>query len=242
MVDYKDVRLSIAIPTAEYGRRADFQDHIDQVQIPDGIGLIMKTSPHGQSPARNRNLSIEFAKLNNCTHILFIDDDVLVPPDVISKLLRHDVDMVTGLYLMRSFPHQPIIFDKQNNSKQVLWLHLNPGLSGLIKVVSGGLGCCLIKMSVFEKLTKPYIRLGEVELDHWCDDIGFFHRTADAGLELYCDLDVQCGHINSMVVKPVYLDGKWFTTYDTSGTATVTVPGFYEDAHRDNKELELTSS
>lgn len=241
MVDYKNAKVMIAIPTAEFARRADFQDWIDQIQVPEGITLI-KTSAHGQSPARNRNISIDLAKIHNCTHILFIDDDVLVPPDTLIRLLSHDVDMVTGLYVMRSFPHQPIIFDKVNDKKQVLWLQLKPGLQGLIKIVSGGLGCCLIKMSVFEKLKEPYIRLGEVELDHWCDDIGFFHRTAEQGIEFYCDLDVQCGHINSMVVRPVYLDGKWYTTYDTLGTATVTIPGFYEHDQRDNESIELSAN
>ena len=66
---------------------------------------------HDRSPAHGRNLIVEAAKEFNCTHILFVDDDMAYKPESLEQLLSHDLDIVTGLYLSRAFPHQPLIFD-----------------------------------------------------------------------------------------------------------------------------------
>ena len=215
----------IGVPTSDMARQAIFYDYLGILIKPEGT---IESKCHGQSPARNRNMIIDQAIEHNCTHIFFIDDDVLLPPDALLKLLESDVDMVTGLYLMRTYPHSPILF-AEHSPEGFRWAQLSPGCTGLVKVESGGLGCCLIKTSVFYKLEKPYIRLGELksEQDHWCDDVGFFNRTRKIGIQLYCDLDVQCGHIASTILRPVYQDGVWYTAYDTQGSGMTLTPQLF---------------
>jgi hypothetical protein len=217
------IRVFVGLMTKEEGgRRADFYDHFESILTPEGV-MIFKNKAHGQSPARGRNMLIEQAFENNCTHILFVDDDVYLPPDVISRLLSHDKDIVTGLYISRSYPHRPYLFRAWDEATgAAIWAHLRDGETGLIPIVAAGFGICLIKTSVFAKLEKPYIRLGEMELDQWCDDIGFFSRVSKAGIKVFCDLDCQAGHSFSGIARPVYADGKWFTTIDTKGEAQLT--------------------
>ena len=102
-------KLLIGIPTSEFARAAVFYDWMDLLQKPVGVEII-HTRAHGQSPARNRNLIIQQAIDTACDYIFFVDDDCLLPPDTLVKLLTHDVDCVTGLYSMRNYPHRPIIF------------------------------------------------------------------------------------------------------------------------------------
>lgn len=220
-----DQKVLIGVPTGEFARRADFYDYINQIDKPIGT---MYGASHGQSPAANRNVIIDQALKMGATHILFIDDDVLVPSDVIRRLLVHDVDIVSGLYLMRNFPHKPIAFDEVHNDGKCAHLELTPGRTGLVKVNGIGLGCCLIKSSVFNRLERPYIRLGELHKEHWDDDISFFNRCREANIGLYLDLDVKCGHIASVVLWPNQMNGKWATGYDTNGTHQATVPQLYE--------------
>lgn len=214
-------KVLIGYPTADIGRNPEFYDYINLLDKPESSLLV---STHGQSPARNRNQIIDAALQFECTHVMFFDDDIAMAPDTVNRLLAHDVDMVTGLYLMRAFPHQPIIFDG-NVGTLPKWRYLQPGDSGLIPITNAGLGCALIKTDVFRAMEKPYVRIGQIELDHWSDDIDFFNRARAAGFKLYCDLNVRCGHMGKAVFWPTMdKDGNWMTTYDTRGMSTVSIP------------------
>lgn len=218
------MKLMVGIPTQEFARQAVFYDYLALLDIPKDT-LIMK--PHGQSPARGRNLIIEQALLNECTHILFIDDDTAFPPDLFTKLVRWDVDMVTGIYCMRNFPHKPIIFDIADEEGRCLYRELPDDLPNdeLIPLVAAGLGACLIQTSVFEKMERPWITLGELEKDHWCDDISFFRRAIDAGFNLWGDPSVLVGHMATVTIYPQRdAEGRWQIAYDTAGTMRVNFP------------------
>lgn len=218
----ENVKVLIGIPTGEYARRADFYDYVDLLELPPGT---CKVNMHGASPARSRNIIIDHAIKGNFTHILFLDDDMAFKPNILKMLLEHDKDMVTGLYLGRNYPHKPMIFDYADEFGRCRYVFLNGHDSRLKKVVAAGLGACLIKTEVFKKLEKPYIRLGELDKDHWCDDIGFFLRARAAGIDLYCDLECKLGHIGTMIIWPNQDDNKnWFSVYDTNGTITLQVP------------------
>lgn len=221
-----DTKVLIGVPTAEYARRADFYDYLNLLLKPAGTELFMS---HGQSPARNRNLMIRHFLDNKFTHLLFIDDDVAFKSDLLMNLLNHDLDIITGLYVMRAYPHQPIIFDSTKVEGQYPYHFLQDHETGLIEIQNCGLGACLIKRKVFESFSSeeyPIIRLGECESekDHWCDDIGFFIRVRAKGFKLFCDLDIKVGHMASCTIWPDYRDGKWYTNYETMGTGSVSFP------------------
>jgi hypothetical protein len=103
-------------------------------------------------------------------------------------------------------------------SGAALYTYLEDDVTGLRKVAAAGFGFCLIKTSVFKKMEKPYVRLGELDAQEWCDDIGFFNRFQKAGFQAYCDFDCQAGHMATMILWPNYVDGKWYTGYDTGAS------------------------
>ena len=223
----------IGIRTQEFARRADFYDYINLIDKPIGTGV---TYTHGQSPAKGANLIIQQALDRSFSHVLFIDDDCLVKPDIIKRLMEHDKDIVTGLYLTRHYPHKPIIFDEQRPDGRCLWSFLTDGKKGLIEIVACGLGAVLVKTNVFRRikeleLVEPvsmgcdsYVTLGELEKDNWCDDLSLWQRARRAGFKLYCDLDCLVGHVASCAVWPHQVDGKWFTVYNTNGEGIVSFP------------------
>lgn len=218
-----DVRVMIGVPSPGFSRDDHFYDYINVMWKPEYSPMMFV---RGQSPARNRNIIIEKAIELECTHVFFLDDDIAVPQDALQKLLLHaERDVVTGLYLMRSFPHKPIIFDESFNDGQCKHHFIEDGETGLIPIVNCGLGLVLIRIEVFKAMEKPWIRLGETEKDHWGDDIGFFNRVRAAGFKLFCDLTVTAGHMCQAIVKPVMMpDGKWMTFYDTVGDGGAMFP------------------
>ena len=223
------MKVLIGVPTAEYARRADFYDYFNMLEKPEGTII---TFCHGQSPARNRNLIIQQALEHNCTHVFFLDDDVAFKPDTLMRLLSHNVNMVTGLYLMRNYPHRPILFDYSNDKGECHHVTLEQQ-TGLIEVVNTGLGCVLINTEVFKAMEKPWITLGELERDHWCDDISFFNRARAAGFKLFCDFSILVGHFASVTVWPNMIDGNWMTTYDSHGKGQVTFPQYKEEKYHE---------
>lgn len=204
------MKVLVALVTGEHIRRADFLPSFIGLMRPEGS---VTSTVSGQSPASNRNTIIKQALENDCTHIFFMDDDMIFPPDTLLKLIEHKKDIVSALYLNRGFPHRPVFFDRAYENGYCKYFSLTEGITGLIKGVNCGLGAVLISTEVFKKLEPPYIRLGEIEKDGWCDDVGFFNRCREAGYDVYCDLDAPVGHLGSMTIWPEKLNGKWMTTY-----------------------------
>ena len=213
----------IGVSTGEYARRADFYDYYNLLTKPPECAVLFG---HDRSPAKNRNMLIKAAQDNDCTHILLIDDDMAYRSDALLKLLEHDVDIVSGLYLSRAYPHQPFIFDLADEDGSACPMYLMGNEPRLVPMVAAGFGFLLIKMTVFEKLEKPYVRLGELDSEQWCDDIGFFHRVRKASItSMFCDTEVMVGHMGTMIIWPNKdKKGNWMTAYDTNGTGAINTP------------------
>lgn len=227
------MKVLVGLSTGEHIRKADFLPYFLGLEKPKDC---MITTVHGQSPAKSRNIIIEQAIEHKCTHVLFVDDDMAYPPDMLIKLLAHNKDVVTGLYLMRSFPHFPVAFDEAFESGLNKFMYLTPEIEGLVEITNCGLGCVLIKTNVFESMEKPWVRLGEIEKDGWCDDVGFFNRVRQAGFKIYCDTDMRVGHMNAMVLWPNKVGNVWYTEYKNQN-GNVLVPQTIPTKEETEKEL-----
>lgn len=208
-----DAKVLIGVLTGEYARRADFYDYMNMLKKPANTYMIYN---HDRSPAHGRNMIVDEAFKYDCTHVLFIDDDQAFKEDALTKLLEHDVDIVSGLYLKRAYPHQPLIFDSIDEEGRALFSYLNGSEQRLKPIEAAGFGWLLVKTDVFRKMERPYVRLGELDAEQWCDDIGFFNRVKQLGIKAYCDTECRIGHIGTMIVWPNKLDdGRWCAGYDT---------------------------
>ena len=109
-----------------------------------GIEWTVETMTNESLISRARNtLVAKFLNTPESTHLMFIDADIGWEPWHLLALINHDVDVVGGLYPMKTMP--------------VKWcVNGIPGAreddpSGLIEVTKTGTGFMLIKRSVFEK-------------------------------------------------------------------------------------------
>lgn len=148
---------------------------------------------------RARNNLVDQAIGGGFDWLLMLDDDMIVPYDLLPRLLTHDKDICGALYYQRGGGYHPVIMvkAKQSNGDWVARFirYDHPMLKepGLHKVDVIGGGCMLFKVDVFRKLLPPYF---------WWEyttgtDIAICTRLADAGFAIYCDTSLELGHLRS---------------------------------------------
>jgi hypothetical protein len=114
----------------------------------------METLTNESLISRARNtLTAKFLHNKDSTHLLFIDADIGFEPWHILVLLNRQVDVIGGLYPMKSMPIKWCVNGIEGGEE---------GTDGLQEVSKTGTGFLLIKREVFEKLnahpaTKPFI-------------------------------------------------------------------------------------
>jgi hypothetical protein len=118
-----------------------------------GIDWTMETMTNESLISRARNtLTAKFLNNKESTHLMFIDADIGWEPWHLLVMLNRDVDVIGGLYPMKSLPVKWCVngFDGAQE-----------GPDGLQEVSKTGTGFMLIKRAVFEKLdahpaTRPF--------------------------------------------------------------------------------------
>ena len=168
----------------------------------------------GGSVPKNLNLLVDEAVRQECTHLFIVEDDSVFEADTILRLLAHDKPVVAGLCRQRNPPFLPYVYAGIDLEQGTMsWRTLMPKDTGLIGpadgVVATGMGGILINMAVFTKLERPYFRhyfIGERECGQ---DIVFARSLIDAGIEVWCDLDVTIWHMTQCVIGSVREADGW---------------------------------
>lgn len=195
------MKLFIGIPCSDTGRYRDFDNCLQKLVKPDDF--IVHYQP-GASIAKNRNIIIRLAMQSNCTHLLFLDDDMIFEPDLIVRLMAHDVDVVSAHCAIR-YPDmegkfKSVLIDSFNLNNDLVW-HKLTNEKGLIPIWASGLACTLIKCEILNKF-EEYCAIGFLHHDELSEDISFYMRLHEAGYDSYCDLDCHVGHHTNAVIWP----------------------------------------
>lgn len=131
-----------------------------------------------------RNNIVAAAQQIEATHLLFLDSDMMIPPQTLERLMSHGKAIVGATYTKRRGP-----FDLTHRE-----LDGGPGqLTGaaLREVSRIATGCLLIDMKVFEKLTKPYFPvMWSPEGECISEDNVFCDRAREQGFSVWLDMDL----------------------------------------------------
>jgi hypothetical protein len=136
-------------------------------------------------------------RYKDCTHMLFIDDDIIVPPNGLMRLLGHDVPIVGGLYFARTPPHLPVCYRHVVDNH---WVPITEFCAGLQECDALGAGFMLIKREVFEKMERPWFDFS----DRMGEDMWFCEQAKRLGYTILVDADVKCKHLQVMEVGEDY--------------------------------------
>lgn len=195
-----DKILTLGVPT--YGQiDPSFAVHLRLLQIPFKSFELL--NPQNMQIDEARNYIVD--KMHG-DYLFFVDSDVIVPSDALMKLVEHDKDIVCGLYFTKTAPFYPVIYNKSEADGRYdvkMWYEKNK----LIEVYSAGLGCCLIKREVFDKIGQPWFKFttGYTDALRESEDHFFFRRAREEGYKIYCDTSIACGHVGKeTIIEPMW--------------------------------------
>lgn len=144
-------------------------------------------------------------------YIMWIDSDIVFTPQQFARLLQHDKDIISGLYLMEGGQLYATVkdWDEEFFLKHGYFQFLSPRdiqeKSDLIKVAYTGMGFMLVKKGVYEKLEYPWFRPVEKRIgsmvDFTMEDVGFCLRICDLGYKVFVDPGVRVGHEKIIVLN-----------------------------------------
>ena len=152
-----------------------------------------------------RDMIAKFAIEKGYDYILYVDSDMVFDADCLNKLLAHNKDIVTGLYVTRRGENKNVAYKQV--IKRRLFPYREPKLihdtysCGYAEIAACGFGFCLIKTDVvkcmakkYKSLFEPYGGLGE--------DIAFCERAKKCGYKIFIDREVKIGHVGETVYEP----------------------------------------
>lgn len=148
-------------------------------------------------------------------YIMWIDSDIVFTPEHFFKLLNHDKEIVSGLYMMSDNTHYATVqdWDDEFFLKHGHFQFLNRDLvqekkGKLFTADYTGFGWILIKNGVFESLQYPWFQPvwteyninGKIVRDFTMEDVAFCKMIKEKGYDVWIDPTVIVGHEKIVVL------------------------------------------
>lgn len=216
MTPNPSVKLMVGLPV--YG---GYHPHF----VPGLLDLVRRPPCHLQiaplvgdslvSRARNR-IAAKFLQ-SECTHLLFLDTDLIFSPEHIAKLISHDLPFVCGLYPKKQDKLAWVCNTRADFPPR------DP-VTGLQRILYGGTGCMLIAREVLTAIVEKnpdlaydpddgepqqplydFFKVGVFEdkiaqrRRFLSEDWYFCQLALDAGVELYADTCVVLKHCGEAI-------------------------------------------
>jgi glycosyltransferase involved in cell wall biosynthesis len=178
------MKICIGIPTNRLIKPKTAQSVLDLISHSKYDYKII-VSERGFNTSENRNYIAAQAVNNNCDYLFFVDDDMILPPDTLDRLLAHNKDIIGGIYKTK-YEVQADVCEYFDNER-----------TGLFKVKALGTGCLLIKTEVFRKLPQPWFKYewnqnGSIKRSH---DWIFCEDARNAEYDVWADSTLEIKHI-----------------------------------------------
>jgi GT2 family glycosyltransferase len=144
-----------------------------------------------------RTMALDHARAHGVDWILFIDDDMAPPPDLLPRLAASGKEFVSGLAYRRDPPHEPCVYRVEDGRGIPLDLEAT---DDPVAVDATGFACLLMHRSVWEAVHdltdgRPFqyrVGLGE--------DAYFCNRAREAGIQLWVVPSLIVGHLADVVI------------------------------------------
>ena len=137
----------------------------------------------------------EYALKNNYDFLLFVDSDVMLPPDAIALLTMVKADVVSGAYLSAfnlggKTVIAPVIYKDLGNGECQLYTYEGVAPNKVIDVGAAGLGCTLISKKALQAIDFRTFNNSQTG----GEDMAFYVDARAKGFMTVANTKVKCIH------------------------------------------------
>jgi hypothetical protein len=139
------------------------------------------------------------------THLMWIDSDIIFTPEHFQKLLDHNKNIISGIYMMSNGKQFATVenwdeeyFKANGHFHFMTERDIKRKNHSLIEVDYTGLGFMLVKKGVFESLDYPWFQPKFYDIgncrDFSSEDVSFCEMIKEKGFKIYVDTDIRVRH------------------------------------------------
>lgn len=150
----------------------------------------------------SRNKLASYAVQMEADYILWLDSDMVFPPDILERMMavldeHKEIDILSGLYFRRTTPFTPVLFNNlERNGDEVKFDEFKEVPEELFEIGGCGFGCvlmrtdCLLTIAAKEQQGNWFTPLANAG-----EDCAFCIRARENGYRIFCDPSVSLGHM-----------------------------------------------
>lgn len=202
------------MPIGSLARYLGLFSSLDHLQVPKGTELVFA---EGVSVAHNCNTIVRNMKGE---WLWIMGDDHRFRPDMLMKLLDHDVDLCVPIVSRRGSPFQTVLYKSAalDGSSYLTYswgdLTRDAPKGGLVNVDAAGSAGMLIKKHVLDVIREDWFEWTKTI----SEDIGFCLKARKAGYSIYADTDQTMTHMTTCDLEPYRnKDGEWNVAVNVDG-------------------------
>lgn len=175
--------------------------NLNLIQHPAGMSAMLE-EPYGFPVADARNFIVEKAIENNFDYLFFIDDDLIVPRNVLISLMEHlhnGYDVASGFYYRKYKPIEScsMIEDEKKRPSRIEFDKIGETFDDVLVLCSG---CTLFKTEVFKRIEAPWYKEilvnGKIQVTedtYMCQQI---RNVDNPVIKTILDTSIQCLHVD----------------------------------------------
>lgn len=213
------MKILVAVPTFETIHADTYKSIWD---LDKGGHEVLFESVRGYDVATARNRIAQISLDKQCDYVLMVDNDVSLPRKTLLMLLEDPKMVCLGYYAHRGsdnkyhgntcicrkykpdgteYYHYPLESEYSANEM----LDMAAAGETKIEVHGGGMGCALINTETFRKTSYPWydwVNYGDANRGMLSEDLYFCSLCRTAGIKIWADVRVGCGHLFRHVQWP----------------------------------------
>lgn len=191
----EEIRLVVSVPTSGTVKMGFAFSLAQMMAYVAGTGLSSKPgvplsieleTSEGSVVHINRENLVQNAITKGCTHLMFLDDDMLFAPNIMDLMFSRNKDIVVANYLMKT--DNPRFLATGLDGKECA---TTKDKTGIEPVLHSGFGVSLFNLNVIKDIEQPWFKpiwVPEKGI-YTTEDVPFFHALRKAGHTVYLDHD-----------------------------------------------------